>query len=78
MFAVRAARRDPIETIRFHNNSYANRIPNVQQQDGLPESCGDDRPALFRSRPGADQKHAPKPQNRSRKFDTHPIAAIRR
>ena len=26
-------RRDPIETSRFHNNCYANRVPNRQQED---------------------------------------------
>jgi hypothetical protein len=70
--------RDPIETARFHNNSYANRVPNLQQEDGVPYGRSDDRSALFRSRPGPKEKHAPEPDSRSRKFDTHATAAIRR
>jgi hypothetical protein len=32
---------------------------------------------LFRRGPGPNEKHAPEPDSRSRKFDTDAIAAIR-
>jgi|SRR5580704_963855 hypothetical protein len=46
----RAARRDPIEIRRFHNNSYANQTWTSNSGDEFPHRGGNDRPALTRRR----------------------------
>src|ERR1700722_20448749 len=61
----RAAGRDPVETVRFHNNSYANRVPDLHRTDGSLMARGNGRSALFRLRPGPNEKHAPKPDSRN-------------
>jgi hypothetical protein len=73
----RAAGRDPVETPRFHNNSYANRVPDLHRMDGISWPVETVGPPYFVAGPGPNEKHAPEPDSRSRKFDTDAIAAIR-